>query len=93
MDKTISDLSKLLESLKGDIDNDMMVEGIDEPSIDVTIATDETGENWAFQTGDNSYMGPCYHKQYWGIGTLTRNTDTDQLAEEMVESVLEQIEE
>jgi len=61
-----------------------------EPGMMVTIASN-TGHDWTYQTGDNSYMGSCYHKRFWGVGHLYRNTDTAALAEEMVNEVYDLI--
>ena len=60
------------------------------PGMQVTIASND-GEEWTYQTGDNSFTGSCYHCQHWGVGYLYRDTDTQDLAESMVGEVFEAI--
>ena len=61
------------------------------PGMMVTIASND-GEEWTYQTGDNSFAGSCYHYEKWGVGYLYRDTDTQDLAESMVGEVFDGIE-
>jgi hypothetical protein len=61
------------------------------PGIQVTLATDLTHrDNWAIQTGDNSYTGSAYGFAYWGVSGLYRRTNCRELAKELIEQVVEQ---
>ena len=65
------------------------------PSMDLTIGindpeTDQDFPEWTYQTGDNSYSGSCYSKQYWGVATITRDSIAQDLAEEIVDNLLDQ---
>jgi len=84
-------LDDMLISLKADIEDSFVDGPDDEPHIPVTLACDERG--WGFQTGDNSFFGNAYGYRYWGIGSLCRDTNTKELAEDLIEQCQELFEE
>lgn len=79
---SIKDLAAALTGIKKHIDDDMRETPDDPPSIDVTLACDDTG--YALQTGDNSYSGAAYFHQHWGVGRLYRRTNARELARELI---------
>ena len=85
-EKMIEEVKELLDLLKPNIG-----EGIEEPAMTVTIATGD-GKLWTYQTGDNSYMGSCYGYPYWGVITLSKDSDTLELARLGCEEMFEQME-
>lgn len=91
--KILPELTALLKELQKYIDNDYRAsEDDDMPSMQITIALDDNLDRWTYQTGDTSYMGNCYHYPYWGVSTLTKDSNCTRLANELVESVAEVIE-
>jgi len=98
-DQMINEVSALLLELQPTIDDDYRASTDTEddiPGMQVTIATTD-GSDWAYQTGDNSYTGSCYHHPYWGVMYLYRPDVMDEAAvrEEArrgVEEMLEQME-
>jgi hypothetical protein len=92
---TIMELIPLLDSLKLQIGNEYRSSddiNDDTPAMQITISTDNSLLHWNYQTGDNSYTGNCYSDPYWGIATLTRESDTSSVAKELIDSLAEQIE-
>jgi hypothetical protein len=84
---SIKDLAAELSHAKRHIDDDMIAMDETEPSIDVTLACDETG--YALQLGDNSYSGSAYGFRHWGVASLYRNTNCRELARDLIEQCRE----
>ena len=61
----------------------------DVPGMQLTIASDETLEKWSYQTGDNSFSGGCYSLPIWGVAYLSRESDPEETAKELIEEILE----
>lgn len=91
--RILPELAGLLKELQGDIGDEYRDSEVDDdiPAMHITIATDDHLANWTYQTGDPSYMGSCYHYPYWGYGTLTRDSNCSELADELIESLAETI--
>lgn len=97
MKKSIALLKKefteLFKQLKKQIDSNTLVETGDGfvQGIDVTIGfyydreTDEV--DWNFQTGDNSFTGPCYSFSDWVTTTLFRKSNSAAIAQEVVDEI------
>lgn len=82
---------QLLKAIKKEICDDY-IQGEDTlPSIDITISINEKCTSWSYQTGDNSFSGGCYGDLYWGIGTLYRRSNTEELAKELLSDLSNQI--
>lgn len=92
--RTLPGLTGLLRELQKIIGDEYRDNEVDEdiPAMHITIATDDHLANWTYQTGDPFYAGSCYHYPYWGSGTLTRDSNCEKLADELIESLAEVIE-
>ena len=75
----ITELVGLIEEVKDSITTECRAyEGDDEPGILLTIATN--GKSWAWQTGSTQYHGPCYGYPYWTSEAIYKNSDPEELA-------------
>ncbi len=83
----IVDLRKLFVLLRKEIDDDMVDEGDDEPSIYVTIGWNDKTGNWSFQTGDNSYTGSAYFYPHWACVHIYRTGNLTDLAKSVREEL------
>jgi hypothetical protein len=54
-----------------------------EPSIQVTLACDETG--FALQDGDNSFSGPAYFYWHWGVADLFPGCNCLEIAKDLID--------
>lgn len=84
---SIKDLAHALTDAKKHIDDDMKHEDDCQPSIDVTLACDESG--FALQLGDNSFTGSAYFYRHWGVSCLYRRTNSRELARDLINQCLE----
>lgn len=84
------DVYELLVALKKQIGDDFRSEGMDIPSMDVTFGYDGN-DDWGWQTGDNSFTGGAYGYRNWYVITLTRKSNSRQLAKEVVDSLKDQL--
>ena len=57
--------------------------------LDITLATNEDGDTWNYQTGDNSYTGGCYSLPHWAVETIT----IDSIPSDIILSLLNQLDE
>ena len=79
-------LTNLIIELKKDLDTWDMEE------MDVTVACSGSDrDDWAFQTGDNSYTGACYSYHHWAIGTISKDTNSKELATELLDQLDESL--
>jgi hypothetical protein len=85
-------LSACLDSLKSSIDDDWKESDDDIASLQVTISCNKDCTTWAIQTGDNSYSGSCYGDPFWGVGYLTKDSDSYAVARELIDALANQIE-
>jgi hypothetical protein len=58
----------------------------DKPGMSVTISADEEGR-WNYQTGDNSFTGGAYGLPYWAVISLYRNSNSRELASEVLDQL------
>jgi len=87
----VRELQALLEALIPTISDDFRCDDhADEPCMGITISTTD-GNNWNYQTGDNSFTGACYGDRHWSTGCLSRETDCEDLARELVDQLLDQL--
>ena len=59
----------------------------DIPAMQITISCNEDCTRWSYQTGDNSFTGSCYGDPYWGIGTIFRDSEPREVADELIEDL------
>ena len=57
---------------------------IDVPTMQLTVATDNVGEKWSFQTGDNSFTGGAYGLPHWAVVEVEHDSDTELLHDEII---------
>lgn len=92
---SISAVASSLQWSKRTIRDDYRAEGCEEdtsPSIQVTLgASGVHRDEWAIQTGDNSYTGAAYGYRYWGVGVLQRRSNCRALARDLIEQIVDQL--
>jgi hypothetical protein len=84
-DEFKAELASLVRDLIPDIGDDYRASddpSDDTPGMQITIGADANG--WSYQTGDNSYTGGAYGYAYWGLGSIYRDSDPDDVAESML---------
>ena len=89
----VEDVEKLLIHCMGLIDDDSRASDDPEddmPGMQVTIATND-GQEYVYQSGDNSYSGACYHCHYWSVIYLYPGSDCKELAMEAVSELFESV--
>ena len=50
-----------------------------EPSMQLTIACNDSMTEWNYQTGDNSYFGGAYGLPHWAIVYLYRDSKPEDI--------------
>ena len=91
----LSEISKLLQELKPSIADDYRASDNPEddvPGMSVTIATDNSATEWAYQTGDNCYTGACYFFPHWAVVSLYRDSDIGELLDDIERQLLDAME-
>ena len=58
---------------------DFKQDAIEFGGLDITIACNDQGDAWNYQTGDNSYTGNAYGLNHWAIDTIDADTDASEL--------------
>ena len=53
------------------------------PGMDLTLATD--GNQWSYQTGDNSYTGGAYSLPHWAVLTIMPDTTYQELYKDTID--------
>jgi len=83
---TKSNIEGLIKDCKAEIDDDCRAsEDDDKPGIQLTVGWD--GQDWSYQTGDNSFTGGAYGYPYWAVVNVYRDTDASKLADEIQEQL------
>jgi len=60
-------------------------------AMQLTIACNNDGTEWSYQTGDNSYTGGCYSLPHWAVGLVSHDCNRRQIMEDLIDQ-LEDIE-
>lgn len=81
---TIKDIAALVRSIKPEVQDWMIDQPHDEPSIMLTVGHDPETGDWDYQTGDNSYSGGAYGYRNWGIGYVTRRCNAREVAADII---------
>lgn len=98
IDSMVPDWTRLLVSLKRDIDDDYRA--TDDPddnkpgmcvTIGFTPADEQSGKDasWNYQTGDNSFTGGAYGHPHWAVIYLYRRSNSRELAEDAANQIAE----
>jgi hypothetical protein len=58
--------------------------------LDITFATNDDGDAWNYQTGDNSFTGGCYGLPHWAVETIEGHDGTPL---ELSSDIINQLEE
>jgi len=89
----IKDVKSLLIALKKDIGDEFRCTDEpddDKPGMHVTIACDDpNSDEWTYQTGDNSFVGSCYHYRNWSVVYLYRDSNCLELAKYAIDQLHE----
>ena len=87
----INELRRLFIALKQDIGDDYRctLDSGCPPSMDVTIGWDPESGDYAYQVGDNSYMGGAYGYRHWAVVYLDRRSNSTEMAREVREQLME----
>ena len=60
-------------------------------AMQVTFACNETGTEWNYQTGDNSYTGSCYPLPHWAVVCIGHDSDRPDVAADVIKQLNEMI--
>ena len=83
-------LSAELSRIQKDISPEFRAyEDDDEPGIQVTLACDDSGNEYALQTGDNSYTGAAYSFPHWAVSAVYADTDCAHLSGYLIDQLNE----
>ena len=81
------DIFLLLQDIQKDIDDECRAfEGDESPGIQLTIGW-SSDDDWAFQTGDNSYSGAAYGHPIWAVVGVYRDSNLIDLTEDIVDQI------
>lgn len=84
------DIAALVSSVKRDIRPDYRAYvDSDTPGLLLTVACDNHGATWNWQTGDNSYTGPVYGLPHWAVVGVYPDSDPDDIAAEISDQLAE----
>ena len=50
--------------------SDFQADAKEYDGLDLTIATNDDGDAWNYQTGDNSFTGGCYGLPHWAVDKI-----------------------
>lgn len=86
-----SDLLELVTSIISDIGYDDRPFEDGSSPISITISVNYDCTEWTYQTGDNSYTGPCYMHPYWGVSDLYRDSDPERVTDYLIRDLADVI--
>jgi hypothetical protein len=52
--------------------------------MELTVATNDEGDQFNYQTGCNSFTGGCYSLRHWAVTGIHEDTEIDELHDEIV---------
>jgi hypothetical protein len=93
--KNLTDLRpefvELVEALIPEIGDEDRIGGDEDdvPCMELTIACNNNGDQWNYQTGDNSYTGGAYSLPHWAVLYLSRDSDPVEVANEAIDQLLD----
>ena len=77
-------LVEIVPSLQDEIKDNLPDYG---EEMQLTIATNNHGNEWAYQTGDNSYTGDCYFYPHWAVVYITLESEVDEILHDVVDQL------
>lgn len=87
-DENHEELEALIAAVKKEIDDDCRAYSEDTyPGILLTISIDEDCTDFHYQTGDNSFTGPCYMHSYWSVTAIYKDSFPANIAEYLIEEL------
>lgn len=90
--RVMPSIEAILAQLQTQIDPEMRASDDpddNQPGMQVTFACDDELNEWTFQTGDNSFSGPCYHLPNWAVVYLYQDSEATELAKDAIEQLLD----
>ncbi len=61
----------------------------DKEGLSITFATNDKGDEWNYQTGDNSFAGAVYSLPHWGVSEFRYDTTPESVAKEVIDAMNE----
>lgn len=52
--------------------------------MELTVACNDDGTQWDYQTGDNSFTGGAYSLPHWAVVYLSHRSDRDAVTEDVI---------
>lgn len=87
------EVCELVRAVRADISDEYRAfEDDDKPGIQLTVATDDKGAVWNYQTGDNSFTGGAYGLPHWAVIGVYRDTDETEAAKDIANQLFELVE-
>lgn len=94
----LAEVTKLVDHVKADISPEYRAStdaDDDTPGIQLTVAVNTDSQivdcDYRYQTGDNSYTGPVYSQQHWAVVSVYDDAESDQLALDILNQLLDLI--
>ena len=85
----IEDWTKLIDSVRDDISPEFRAYHDEEPGIQLTVATNDKGDEWSYQTGDNSFTGGAYGLPHWAVIGVYADTVTADAIDDITNQLIE----
>ena len=91
--ETKQEIKKFLEEILPELQNELKALPVYNPYdddsnfIQLTIATNNHGNEWTYQTGDNSYMGDCYFYPHWAVVYITEESEVDEILHDVIDQL------
>ena len=61
----------------------------DDIGIELTVATNDIGDTWSFQTGDNSFTGGCYSLPHWAVTWINDDSNIHDIYKDIIDQLEE----
>ena len=56
-------------------------------SVQLTVGLSNTGEEWSYQTGDNSYSGGAYCFPHWAVIWCNENETPEEVYKNLIQEI------
>jgi hypothetical protein len=54
---------------------------------DLTVGLSENGQEWSYQTGDNSFTGGAYSFPHWAVVSFSKDTTPKELIDDLLQNI------